>query len=593
MKILLVGNPNAGKSTLFNALTGGRARVGNWHGVTVGALCKETTIGEKRVEICDLPGIYSLDSMSMEEKLTRDYLAEHGDAVLFVAECATLSRALPLLCALKKEGRNLALALTKRKQFEKRGGKLNETKLSEELKIPVFTAEKLSRSALKERISACFAMPKVEGDAKEQLSVRAYTPQSNALTRTEKLFLSGYFCIPLFLCILFTTFYLTFASGSLGDFLKSGIENFFCGFLAGKAENIPSPVLRSFLVDGILTGTGGVLSFLPQIAILYLALILMEESGLMSRLAYHTDGIFSAVGLNGRAFFSLLMGFGCTAAAITSTRGLDDKRIQRRAILCLPYVSCSAKLPVYLVIASSFCNDPFPAVLFFYALGIAISLIVALFIRRENPPFLMELAPLQLPRPLFVAKSLCFQMKQFIIKTATVILAFFIASWLLSSFSFAFTFCGEEESMLASVCRRIAFLFAPIGCNDWRIAYAAVSGLFAKENVAGVLLTFCGGFPYGAQSALAFGAFLLTCSPCVSAIAACAREMGWKHAIIYAALQTLSALLFAYAVYFAVTGGAVYLAIAATPLIGLFILGKKKVEKIHRKRNKFAEKLHR
>lgn len=336
------------------------------------------------------------------------------------------------------------------------------------------------------------------------------------------------------------------------------------------------------------------MGFLPQIAMLYLFLILLEESGLMSRLAALTDGIFSRFGLNGRAVFSLLMGFGCTAAAIATTRGLEDKKIQRRVILCLPYISCSAKLPVYLALSASFFPNPFVAVVLLYSLGVALSFFAALFLKeKEREPFLLELAPLQIPRPVFVLKSLLFQVKQFIIKVATVILAFFLASWLLSSFDFTFTFCKAEESMLAVLCGGLKYLFAPVGMNDWRIAYAALSGLVAKENVAGSLYLFFGEtFPFGARSAFSFAVFMLAASPCVSAIAACAREVGKRRALLYAAVQTGSALLLSYTTYFALSFGTACIFILPVP-IAFLIAGKHVFENLRRKRKHKLKNLHR
>ena len=590
VNLLLVGNPNAGKSTLFNALTGGHAKVGNWHGVTVDALVKETVLGGERVRVCDLPGIYSLFGMSMEEKFTRDYLDEHpNDTVVFVSECGGLERALPLFLALAKGKRRVVLVLTKRKAFLRTGGKLDEKELQARLHAPVFCAEGVKRKALKEAFAQTLTAPisAAEGDAEELLR-EIYTPVRAGLSRADKLLCNGWFCIPCFFAVLALVFFLTFGKGMPGDLGKNAVEALFTRVLAGYAQKIPSPVVRSFVADGILSGLGGVLCFLPQIAVLFLALILMEESGFLSRLAMLTDGFFSRLGLNGRAVFSLLMGFGCTAAAILTTRGLDDKKIQRRVILCLPYIPCSAKLPVFLTVASSFSPDPFVAAVLLYALGVAISVLVALFLKRGKAPFVMELAPLQIPRPLFVLKSLLFQLKQFIIKVATVVSAFFLLSWLLSSFDFSFRMCGVEESMLATVCGGLKFLFAPIGMGDWKIAYAALSGLVAKENVAGALAMFYGGFPYSAASGFAFAVFMLTCSPCVSAITATARETGAARALLYALIQTASALLLSYLVYFVAVGGGVYLVIALLPTGALLLLGKKQVERIHRKRGKHS-----
>lgn len=594
MRVLLVGNPNAGKSTLFNCIAHGHAKVGNWHGVTVGALEKETMLGGRRMTIVDLPGIYTADGMSMEEKGTRAYLSEYPSApVLFVSECGALRRCLPLLFALA-EGRRTMLLLTKSRRFFAKGGKVDVALLERRLGIPVLIADRLRLRALREQAGRIVSAPVLT--ARYVSLDGVFVPPDPGLSRADSLLTNAWFAIPFFFTLLAAAFYLTFAPHALGDALKNAVDSLFADVLAERARSIASPVLQSLLADGLLPSLGGVLSFLPQIALLFLFLICMEESGFLSRLACLTDGVFAKIGLNGRAVFSVVMGFGCTAAAVLTTRGLDDRSVQRRTILCLPYISCSAKLPVYLTLSASFFENPFYAVALLYLLGVGVAVLAAVFTKQESrSPFLLELAPLQIPRPVFVCKALLFQIKQFIIKTATVILAFFLASWLFSSFDWGFRLCEVEDSMLASVCGGLKWLFAPVGMADWRIAYAALAGLVAKENVAGAIALFYGAFPYGAASAFAFSVFVLTCSPCVSAIAATAHELGWRSALGYALMQTISAVLLSYLAYFLWRGGAVYLPLIAAPAAGWLLIGKhrKHHERISRKRGHLAQKLHR
>ena len=590
MKLLLIGNPNAGKSTLFNHLTRGHARVGNWHGVTVGALEGRAKLAGKQVTVVDLPGIYTPQGRSMEERLTRAYLDENPTAaVLFVAECASLPRTLPLLFSLCA-GRKTALVLTKRRAFELRGGRVDRLMLSRRLGCAVFFAEEKRRLLLEDAAKVLASRPLTE---KSVTVDGIWSQEREKLGALDALLMNTAFALPFFFVLLGAVFYATFAPGSPGDLAKGGIEYLFSDLLVGVASGIPSAVVRSLVTDALLAGLGTVLGFLPQIAILFFFLIILEESGFLSRLAALTDGVFAGVGLNGRAVFSLVMGFGCTAAAILSTRGLDDRRVQRRTILCLPYISCSAKLPVYLTLAASFFENPFFAVLLLYALGVGIALLVAVFTSRgPRAPFLLELAPLQVPKADFVLKVLLFQIKQFIIKTATVILVFFAASWLLSGFGWDFRPCDVEDSMLASVCTGLKWLFAPVGMGDWRIAYAALSGLIAKENVAGTIAMFYGAFPYGGASAFALAVFVLTCSPCVSAVAASARELGAKRAVLYAALQTLTALLACYLAYFLWTGGLVYALLLCLP-VALFLLLRSRHESVCRKRGHKTLRIHR
>ena len=586
MKIFLVGNPNAGKTTLFNRLTHAHARVGNWHGVTVGEQLREGAFGAGKAVYVDLPGIYTPQGRSMEEKRTRAALsADPAAYVLFVAECVTLPRALPLFFALCR-GRRAALVLTKRRRFERLGGKLDPARISQSLGVPVFFSDERGLAQKLGVLNASSAVGEVR-------ALDGYIPARDTLSRMERLLMSGWFALPFFLVLLSAAFFLTFFRGAPGDRMKAGVEALFSGVLGGAAATIPSPVLRSLLADGLLPGLGTVLGFLPQILMLSAFLTLMEESGLLSRLAALTDGVFSRVGLNGRAVFSLVMGFGCTAAAILTTRGLDDRRVQRRTILVLNYIPCGAKLPVFLTLSASFFPEPFWGVCALYALGVGLAfLCAALLCRAPRAPFVMELAPLQCPRPLFVVKNLLFQAKQFIMKVATVILAFLLLSWLLSSFDWRFSPCGAEESMLASVCRGLGWLFAPAGMNDWRIAYAALSGLIAKENVAGALAMLCGKFPYGGASAFALAVFVLACSPCVSAVAAAAHEEGVRRAVLCALLQTASALLLCYLAYALARGGAVIALLAALPVLA-FLLLRKPHEGVHRSRTHHSSGIYR
>lgn len=655
MNIALIGNPNCGKSTLFNALTDGHAKTGNWHGVTVGAATRTADLGGRRAEVTDLPGLYSFSAYSLEEKAAARALEEGNfDLAVCVADALTLPRSLALAVEVRGRFPRAVLVVTMRDLLEKRGGRLDERALAARLGMPVLCIsahKKRELRRLKAFLAAELRAPRDQGargsgssgapqtaDASAPRSKNGarrcaadaphspaaarrgknaapnadllagiYSAGTRTESRAEKLIYNRYFAFPLFVFALLATFFLAFGNHMPGVLLKDGLEWLLAeklgGFWADKTAATGAAAAAEF-VRSVCGGVGSVLSFVPQIAILYFSLFLMEESGFLSALAFMTDGLFRRVGLTGRAAFSVLMGFGCTAAAILTTRGLENKRLQKRVILILCYISCSAKMPVYLAVAASFFRHPFFVLVCIYFAGVLLSLtaaFVAAKLYRGDEEFVMEIAHLQIPSLRLALKSLLFSLKQFIIKVATVVAAFLIASWVLLSFSFSFEYVGAEsgKGILAVLCRGLKYLFYPMGIAQWQVALAAVSGLIAKENVAGMLALFYGAdltAAMSAPSAAAFIFFIMTCSPCVSAIAATAREAGAKCAFAFAAAQTGTAFLGSYILYALLSRGAMaaaLIALLAAVLIAGAALRRILYAKICRRRGAKTQRFHR
>lgn len=541
-KVVLAGNPNAGKTTLFNALTHSNLKTGNFHGVTVVPAQKT----EGGITYCDVPGMYSFNSYTMEEGGARTEI-ESADIIINVVDATTLESSLNLTRRLIALNKNTAVYLTKLDVLKRRGGRADVEKLSCMLGVPVFscTPKKLKS------ILTGGVLPAVEKDDKIALNEAYYGGNCN-LNRAEKLFYNKFFALAFFVVSLTLTFLITFHPALLGAKLKDGLEwlivEKFGTFLTGKILN---PLLAALVIDGIIGGVGGVLSFIPQITILYFVLILLDESGVSSALTFVTDGLFEKAGLSGRAAFSLISGFGCTAAAIATTRGYAEESSRRKTIAVLPFIPCGAKTPVFLTFLAPLFKNPFPAVCALYFGGIALAIIISAIFKGRGEGLISEVTPISFPRFKPVIKKLCFQVKSFIIKVTTWVFVFCAVSWVLSHFNFTEGYCNPQDSILGVFSRAVVYLFYPMGITDWRLAYAALTGFAAKENVAAtVAMLLPEGLSLAVPPAIAMCVFFLCCPACISAFAASVKEIGLKRTCLYNLAQLVFAFGAGYLTFF-------------------------------------------
>ena len=542
INVVLAGNPNAGKTTLFNALTKSRLKTGNFHGVTTAPASK--TVGG--VTYTDVPGMYSFNSYTMEED-SAAAACKSADIIINVVDATTLENSLNLTRRLIALNKNTVVYITKLDLLKRRGGRLDEKRLAEILGAPVLTCPiKQLKRAVEE---GAFIKPE---KSPEISFVEAYYGGNQAISKVEKLFYNKFFALAFFVVALTLTFFITFHPLMLGALLKNLCEELICDRLGGALGSaIANPYLSSFVAEGIIGGVGGVLSFIPQITILYLVLILLDESGISSALTFVTDGLFEKAGLSGRAAFSLISGFGCTAAAIATTRGYAEESSRKKTVAVLPFIPCGAKMPVFLTFLSPLFKNPFPAICALYFAGLALAIAVSSVLKGKGEGLISEVTPINFPPLKTAAKKLYFQVKSFIIKVTTYVFAFCVISWLLSHLSFSAGLCAPEESILGVISRAVSYLFYPMGIRDWRLAYAALTGFAAKENVAATIaMLIPEGLALTVDGSIAMCVFFLCCPACISAFGASVREIGFKRTALYNLAQLAFAFVAAYATHF-------------------------------------------
>ncbi len=593
-EIALVGCPNCGKTALFNALTGARQKVANYAGVTVER--KEggfVTPAGRSVTILDLPGTYSLRGRSPDEAVTRDVVLgrQEGesvpDAIVCVADATNLRLVLRLVMELKSVGRPMILALNMVDIVERQGGRIDAERLEAELGIPVVTTVAIRRGGADALLAAidrldCSATSAEPGwrepsgteirathaEVERILHACAFHPGDATLTRRlDAVLLHPVAGLAILLLVLFLMFQAVFTwAAPAMDLIEAGTT------LVGETirEAMPDGVLRSLLVDGIVAGVGSVVVFLPQILILFLFIILLEDFGYMARAAFLMDRLMAGTGLHGRAFIPLLSSFACAIPGIMAARVIENRRDRLATILVAPLMTCSARLPVYTLIIAAFVPDATVAgfsqqglVMFaLFATGIVSALLVAAVIKkvvwREEPePFLMELPDYKWPRPTNVAMGLWLRAGAFLRRAGTIILALMILLWFLSSWPAppeGATGPAIDWSLAGRIGQFLAPLFAPIGFN-WQIVVALIPGMAAREVVVGALATVYAlsatGDEVGAAlqpllaaewtlpTALSLLVWFVFAPQCAPTLAVVRRETGsWKWAAVMAGYMT-------------------------------------------------------
>ncbi len=550
MKIALCGNPNVGKTTLYNRLTRSSEPVGNWHGVTVEARVKR--VGEDI--ICDLPGAYSLTPLSKEESVTRDeILYGDYDAILFIAEVNNLRRNLYLFTQLAEAKKRVAIVVN---MMDEARGNVDLRLLEDRLGVPVVGASDRYKGVAKSVMEAAksarvplepsyirskevaAAASAVENKARtagllpsfaalkllecdKDVAVRlgerhcgdctachadidlparmryAYIDaalsgvvEKTDMSRTARIdrIVLGKAAVPLFLLVMAAVFVITTEVGK-------PLSNLLLGLLAYIDAPVHAsemqPWLASLISDGIIRGVGGVLAFLPQVSLLFLLTALLQDSGYMSRVAFIADRFFERLGLSGRAAFSAVLALGCSVTSVLSARGESSVDAGRRTALAAPFLPCSARLAVFTAISSYFSLGGFVTA-GLYALGVTAAIcalkIMSLFSKPAGGRLLMEVPPYRLPSARRVASSVVKSLTSFICRVGTVVFAASVIMWVLCNFSVRYGFTGGvESSIMFTVSNAIAPVFLPLGFGNARAVAALVSGLIAKETVISTL----------------------------------------------------------------------------------------------------------
>ena len=676
LTIGFVGNPNCGKTTLFNAYTGANLKVANWPGVTVEKKEGRFQYHDREYKLVDLPGTYSLTSYTMEEQVTRQYiLSDDVDVIIDVADASSLGRNLYLTLQLIELGKPVILALNMMDIVEKRGMEIDTHRLPEMLGIPVIPVSARRKTGLDILMHAAahhkdhkhdiplihhhgedepqtlqtkhrhhhhseyamvysdeledkidlvmdalrakypdlrnyrwHALKLLERDKEitEQYPVdlpdvldRSYEKdiinqkydfideviqevlvnkdRKAAVTdKADRFLVNRWLGLPIFLVIMALVFFLTFTIGDwLKGYFETGLELFSGGVRGGlESLHVPAAVI-SLLVDGIISGVGGILTFLPNIFILFLALAFLEDSGYMARVAYVMDGIMGRLGLSGRSFIPMVLGFGCTVPAIMASRALENKRDRYKTMLITPFMSCSARLPIYVLFSQMFFPENAMVVAFsLYVLGLVVAVLIAFLTHlidkkhdREDT-LLIELPEFKAPSAHTIAIYVWEKVKDYLTKAGTTIFLASIVMWFLLNFGPS-GYSTDMGSTFGSVLGRwIVPFFAPIGLGFWQVVVALIAGISAKEVVvsscavlfgisnvttaAGMssLMATLGGMGFGALNAYCLMTFSLLYVPCAATLATIKKETGsWGWTGFVALFQIAVAWLVTFLVY--------------------------------------------
>ena len=610
-KFLLVGNPNTGKTTLFNSLTKSNEHVGNWHGVTVSEKEKVFDIEGKECVLVDLPGLYSLTPLSFEEEVASEYIFENSSCpVINICDINNLRRNLFLTLQLKKIANDFLLFVNTFKSSKKDKvlkEKIDEAeKVLKKLGVKFFIGDasnkkdikkfkiQLSKTAFEEKsvgsVKNEFSKNRedfleVNGKAFKEISKlfedKIETKKVYGTSKLDKILLNKYLALPVFFCILFLIFYLTFFSlgACLSNLMRELIQDVIGSKIVGLVKGATNVAWVIDLVEtGIIGGVGSVLAFLPQVILLFFFLSLIEDSGYLARVAFLFEDIFSKVGLSGKSVYTLLMGFGCSTTAALTARNMEDKNAKIKTALLTPYMSCSAKLPIYAVIGGAFFGASNIFIIFgLYMLGVLVAVLLSSVLEQKvlkskSQSFILEFPAYRIPSMKRVFNILWENVKLFLIRIGTIIFALNIVVWVLQSFSFTFKFVQTDggTSMLASIGSFLAPAFVPLGFGNWGAVSALVAGLVAKEVIVSSIAMFNGvnvsGDSLKSQtmrsildplavvsftpaSALSFMIFCLLYSPCLATISVFKKEIGTKWTVISIVVQLMIAYLISFFVF--------------------------------------------